>query len=143
MHIFVVPVRDPKTLYLLPGVLVGEMGPKCGLNGLDNGVATFFNMRIPREHLLNRTGDVTSDGEYVTPFKDPSKRFGVSLGALSNGRVGLTHYGPCFMNQALTIAIRYAAVRKQFGPGNGQEELPIIEYQLHVILYSLILYFRS
>ena len=66
-------------------------------------------------------------------LKDPSKRFGVSLGALSNGRVGLTHYGPCFMNQALTIAIRYAAVRKQFGPA-GKDEMPILEYQLHVFV---------
>lgn len=35
------------------------------------------------------------------------------------------------MSMALTIAVRYAAVRKQFGatPGNEQS---IIEYQLHV-----------
>ncbi len=56
----------------------------------------------------------------------------MSLGALSNGRVGLTHYGSCFMNRALTIAIRYGAVRKQFGP-TSDEEIPIIEYQAHVI----------
>jgi len=54
------------------------------------------------------------------------------LGALSNGRVGLTHYASVFMNIALTSALRYAAVRKQFGSNNG-EELPIIEYQLHVM----------
>lgn len=59
------------------------------------------------------------------------KRFGVSLGALSNGRVGLTYYGPCIMNQALTIAIRYGAVRTQFGPENTKEEIPILDYQLH------------
>ena len=128
------------------------MGPKAGLNGLDNGFATFNNVRIPRENLLNRTGDVTPDGKYVTPFKDPSKRFGVSLGALSNGRVGLTHYACCFQNIALTVAIRYAAVRRQFGAnGNGKtkEELPILEYQLMVFktcffkafFYSLIISF--
>lgn len=63
--------------------------------------------------------------------KDASKRLGISLGALSNGRVGLTFYAHCFMLQALTIAVRYAAVRRQFGPSPGNE-IPILEYQLHV-----------
>ena len=53
----------------LPGILVGDMGPKIGYNGVDNGFANFNQVRIPRENLLNKTGDVTPDGKYITPIK--------------------------------------------------------------------------
>ena len=37
LHTFIVPVRDVNTLHALPGVTVGDMGEKLGLNGKDNG----------------------------------------------------------------------------------------------------------
>lgn len=83
------PIRDTKTLQPFAGVVVGDLGPKIGLNGVDNGFVLFDNYRIPREFLLARTGDVTEDGKFVSPIKDKKKRIGASFGALSGGRVNI------------------------------------------------------
>ncbi|CAG0884708.1 unnamed protein product [Darwinula stevensoni] len=129
LHAFVVPLRDMQTLLPLPGVSVGDMGPKLGLNGIDNGFLEMKGVRIPRENLLNRVGDVTPEGMYVSPFKNPGQRFGATLGNLSLGRVAIVWMATANLQKALTIAIRYSCARKQFGP-QSHVEVPVWEYQL-------------
>lgn len=52
----------------LPGVEVGDIGPKFGFNMKDNGYLVFTNLRIPRENMLSkytqvdRSGKVTNTG---------------------------------------------------------------------------------
>ncbi|XP_076182436.1 peroxisomal acyl-coenzyme A oxidase 3 isoform X2 [Ptiloglossa arizonensis] len=128
LHAFIVPIRDPKTHNALPGVIVGDMGEKIALNGVDNGFVMFNNYHIPCKCLLNRTTNVTQDGNYVTSVQNKNKRFGSSLGALSLGRVTVTSICANYACVAMVIAIRYCAVRKQFGPSES-EEWPVIEYQ--------------
>ncbi|XP_015602288.1 peroxisomal acyl-coenzyme A oxidase 3 isoform X2 [Cephus cinctus] len=129
LHLFIVPIRDPETLLPYPRVTVGDLGEKIGLNGIDNGFVMFHNYRIPRINLLNKTGDVTEDGKYVSRLKKESQRLGASLGALSMGRVNITCVCTKYISLAIVIAIRYCAVRKQFGP-SLEEEWPVIEYQV-------------
>ncbi|KAK9731628.1 Acyl-CoA dehydrogenase, middle domain [Popillia japonica] len=111
LHIFVVPIRDPNSMLPFPGIVVGDMGEKAGLNGVDNGFIMFDNYRIPRENLLNRTADVDANGNYNSVVRDPNKMHGKSLGGLSGGRIVITHIANIYLTKAITIAIRYAGVR--------------------------------
>lgn len=95
------------------------------------------NYEIPRENLLNKLGEVTHDGQYITPFKDTNKRHGAALGTLSNGRVMITAMCEAYCTKALTIALRYAAIRQQFGPTENSE-VSLLEYQTHVTLQLTI-----
>uniref|UniRef100_A0A914XJV0 acyl-CoA oxidase n=1 Tax=Plectus sambesii TaxID=2011161 RepID=A0A914XJV0_9BILA len=131
MHAFVVQVRDENSLRPLPGITIGDMGAKPGAwNGVENGWAMFADFPVPRENLLNRGADVSPDGVYTTPHKSVRSRQANNLGALSAGRVGIVGKGVLATQFASVIAIRYSAVRRQFGPEDSSEELPVIEYPL-------------
>ncbi|KAI1280290.1 Peroxisomal acyl-coenzyme A oxidase 3 [Halotydeus destructor] len=112
-----------------PGVTIGDMGPKMGLNGLDNGWIQFKNYRAPKSCLLNKYADVTPEGKYVAKASK-KRRHGINLGTLSVGRIGIIGQACDSLQLATTIAIRYAAVRKQFGP-TDEEEWPLLEYPTH------------
>ncbi|RWS04177.1 Peroxisomal acyl-coenzyme A oxidase 3-like protein [Dinothrombium tinctorium] len=129
LNVFLVPVRDPKTLLPYPSITVGDMGPKIGLNGLDNGFLIFNNYRVHKDFIMNRIGDVDGDGKFVNQLDCPKKRMGITMGVLSMGRVGIIGMAVSNMKKALTIAIRYSASRRQFGPV-GKPEQPVIEYQM-------------
>lgn len=132
LHGFIIPVRDPQTLDAYPGVLVGDIGEKIGLNGIDNGFVMFNNYRISKDCLLNRTGDVTDEGTYESVFSEPGKVLGAALESFSAGRLGIMQESANTISHASVIAVRYAAIRKQFGPERNGNESSIIEYQLHV-----------
>ena len=55
---------------------------------------------------------------------------GASLGSLVAGRMAIVNICTGNLVKAISIAIRYSSVRKQFGP--DEDELPVIEYQLQV-----------
>ena len=128
VHQFLTPVRDPKSLLAFSGIKVGDMGRKLGMNGNDNGFMQFNQYRIPKTALMNKNSEVTPEGHLVFKQKDRRKRKGVSMGVLSMGRIGIVYLGVLSLQSALTISVRYSAVRKQFGP-QGKEEWPVIEYQ--------------
>ena len=57
-HAFVVPIRDMATHLPLPGIKVGDIGPKFGYNGVDNGFLSFNHVRVPLDNMLMRFSKV-------------------------------------------------------------------------------------
>ncbi|XP_022903093.1 peroxisomal acyl-coenzyme A oxidase 3-like [Onthophagus taurus] len=130
IHCFLVPLRNPNTLQPYSGVTIGDLGEKAGLNGIDNGFVIFDNYRLPKDSLLNKYADVTDSGEYVFSAKDPTQMMAATLSNLVGMRFGVVNVASSYLIKAISIAIRYGAVRKQFGPEDGPE-MSVIEYQLH------------
>ncbi|MDY6870631.1 MAG: acyl-CoA dehydrogenase [Actinomycetota bacterium] len=129
VHCVMVAIRDENGDDL-PGVTTSDCDYKGGLPGVDNGRIVFDNVRVPRENLLNRYGDVAEDGTYTSPIENPNRRFFTMLGTLIRGRVTVGGSGAAAARVALDIATRYALQRKQFSAPDGGEVI-IMDYLVH------------
>ena len=129
VHVFVVPIRDGDG-HVCPGVRVEDCGEKMGLNGVDNGRLWFDQVRVEREALLNRYGEVRPDGTYHSSIENPNRRFFTMIGSLVQGRVCIAGASISAAKSALTIAVRHGLRRRQFGPPD-EPEIPILDYRPH------------
>ena len=129
VHCFYVPLRDDEGNDL-PGIGREDDGLKGGLNGIDNGRLSFDHIRIPRTNLLNKYGDVASDGTYTSSIDSPGRRFFTMLGTLVQGRVSLDGAASWASALALDIAITYGTQRRQFDGADGQERV-LLDYGKH------------
>ncbi|MEL6719948.1 MAG: acyl-CoA dehydrogenase family protein, partial [Bacteroidota bacterium] len=130
IHAVLVPIRD-EAGNLLTGITVEDNGYKMGLNGVDNGRIWFDQVEVPRDNLLNRFGEVTEEGVYVSSIENPSRRFFTMLGTLVGGRVCVPRCGLSAAKAGIAIATRYALKRRQFGPSFTEPETLILDYPSH------------
>ncbi|WP_407335572.1 acyl-CoA dehydrogenase [Dietzia kunjamensis] len=130
VHCLLVPIRD-EAGNDLPGVRTSDHGPKGGLAGVDNGKIWFDDVRVPREALLNRFGAVDADGEYSSPIDSVGARFFTMLGTLIRGRVSVGAAAGASARTALTLAVRYSLVRRQFDHPETGKGIPLLEYREH------------
>src|SRR6478735_1142440 len=129
VHAILVPIRDEDG-ETLPGVRIEDCGAKLGLNGVDNGRLWFDHVRVPRENLLDRYAQVHADGTYFSPIENPTRRFFTMIGTLIQGRISVSGASISATKVALTIAIRRALERRQFGVPGEQEAL-LMDYRTH------------
>lgn len=123
VHVFLVPIRDPKTMKLLQGIEAGDIGPKIAFNVKDNGYAIFSNVRIPRRNMLMKYHVVSKDGTYSLQGDEK-----IAYATMLITRSNLTKILANCVSKIATIATRYSVIRKQFKNDKG-EEMPVLDYQ--------------
>ena len=82
-----------------PGVIVGENIKRMGIRAASNVELAFVDCKIPAENLLGKEG----------------KGYGIAMGALAGGRIGIAAQATGIAQGALNEAIKYSKERKQFG----------------------------
>jgi acyl-CoA oxidase len=130
VHAWLVPIRDADG-NPMPGVTLGDAGPKAGLLGVDNGRISFDHVTVPRDMLLDRYGQVAVDGTYSSPIENDTRRFFTMLGTLVRGRVTVGGAAAAATRAALTIAVRYGDSRRQFAVPGADREVVLNDYLAH------------
>lgn len=98
----------------LPGVTVGDIGMKFGngaYNTMDNGVLRFDHVRIPRKQMLTRVFQVTREGKVIKSNVPRQLVYGTMVFV----RQAMVLDASVALSRAVCIAVRYSAVRRQFG----------------------------
>lgn len=156
VHVYFVQLRGVD-LKPLPGISMGDIGPKLGDNDTSIGYLRMKNVRVPRRHLMEARSHVLPDGTYVHGPPSPTnmnmndnKKHKTKTNPTKNTknakknvshyitmlktRIGLTNTAGSALAKGCTIAARYSAVRLQgFQTGTAgvmnSPEAQILDYQ--------------
>ncbi|MCJ1390422.1 fatty-acyl coenzyme A oxidase [Xylographa bjoerkii] len=116
-HPFVVQIRDMKTHEPLEGIHVGDIGPKFGYNTMDNGFLLLNHVKIPHVNMLAKFSGVDpKSNKYIRPASAS-----LVYGTLTWVRSTIVLQSGGVLARGVTIATRYAAVRRQFQDRDAKE----------------------
>ncbi|XP_038970723.1 peroxisomal acyl-coenzyme A oxidase 1-like [Phoenix dactylifera] len=128
VHGFIVQLRSLDDHSPLPGITIGDIGTKFGngaYNTMDNGVLQFDHVCIPRNQMLMRVSQVTREGKYIV--SDVPRQ--LVYGTMVYVRQTIVSDASKALSRAVCIAVRYSAVRRQFGSQDGGPETQVIDYK--------------
>lgn len=129
VHNFLVPLRSMEDHTLLSGVVTKDLGPKIGYNNMDNGLASFKNVVIPRRNMAMRFAQVDEQGKY-TKKQVSEAASKISYITMMQVRAWIVDEAGKNMAKACTIVIRYSAVRRQgFANSDESSENQILDYR--------------
>ncbi|TPX08498.1 uncharacterized protein E0L32_009985 [Thyridium curvatum] len=118
-HLFIVQIRDMNTRQPLPGITIGDIGPKYGYATMDNGYMLFHHFRVPFSAMLARHSSIDAEGRY----RKPANR-SLLYGTMTSARAQIVSHARLVLARAVTIAIRYTLVRRQFRDRDAGSESP-------------------
>jgi acyl-CoA oxidase len=123
-----VQIRDLKTNKPLPGIVAGDIGTKYGYTSMDNGYMLFDQFRIPHSAFLNRYSKVDREtGAYTKPVN-----VAVAYGSMTFIRAKIIMQASLVLARAVTVAVRYLSIRRQFRDRDGVEgegmEMAVLDY---------------
>jgi len=133
---FIVQIRDMKTHRPLPGIAVGDIGVKYGYAPMDNGYMLFDQFKVPHSAMLSRYSMVDPNTCTYSKPANPA----VVYGSLTAVRAKIVMRARMVLARAVTIAVRYTAIRRQFSDrdDNSAEaaELSVLDYRKSTLLYG-------
>lgn len=123
-----VQIRDLKTHQPLEGIVVGDIGAKYGYAPMDNGYMLFNNFKVPHDAMLSRYSRVDPETCELTKPSNPA----VVYGSLTAVRASIIMHARLIIARAVTIAVRYTSVRKQFQDRDSSDktapEMSVLDY---------------
>ncbi|KAF1921837.1 acyl-coenzyme A oxidase 1 [Ampelomyces quisqualis] len=126
---FCVQIRDLNSHEPLENIHIGDIGPKFGYNTMDNGFLLFNHVKVPHISMLARFS-------HVDPSTNKFARRGAPTlvyGTLTWVRSTIVMQAGSVLARGVTIATRYAAVRRQFQDRDapaGEAETPVLNYTM-------------
>ncbi|KAI8934320.1 hypothetical protein NX059_009057 [Plenodomus lindquistii] len=125
---FILQIRDGKTHQPLPGIVVGDIGPKYGYASMDNGYMLFNRYRVPKSAMLSRYAEVSDEtGAFIR-----TGHAAVVYGSLTFVRGQIVMQARMVLARAVTVAVRYCSIRRQFkdrdSKSSSDEEMKVLDY---------------
>ncbi|XP_005109417.2 peroxisomal acyl-coenzyme A oxidase 1 [Aplysia californica] len=124
LQAFIVPLRSLEDHKPLPGITVGDIGPKMALANVDNGFLIMDKYRIPRDNMLMGNAVVTREGKFQMLRADKS-----NYSTMMYVRVQIVQWSAFTLLPGTVMAVRYSAARRQSSLKPGGEEVQILDYQ--------------
>eukprot|EP00656_Telonema_subtile_P055692 TRINITY_DN8697_c0_g1_i3.p1 TRINITY_DN8697_c0_g1~~TRINITY_DN8697_c0_g1_i3.p1 ORF type:complete len:633 (-),score=177.35 TRINITY_DN8697_c0_g1_i3:138-2036(-) len=133
LQTFFVQIRDHNHAPL-PGLEMGDLGPKMGDHATDTSYMRLSDVRIPRQHMLAKHQHVTADGTFVRQAGAAGKSHYVSM-LFTRGN--LIRQAGGALARAVTVAARYSCIRKQgfvehSSADYNAPEQPVIQYSMQL-----------